>query len=329
MSSVESAAVEQPKPSRVWIWVLGFLALSLIGHGIGKQEETMSNFGFGVGFWLIPIALGTLVFVAIFKASREYRWRVFAVLYGCALVGHYIGGHFQRNDEAKAMAGMRESLVSMLEQVNAGDPNAVPRPIDLQPATSSATGDLGVTEILTKQMLNDAAATHNEYLKALENAGWMGILDSARLAKDPSMEDSLAIVERTEAIVKEYRAKGFAIIDSMPQRVAQAPFRSETARRQVAKGMEAGLTRARLNNTINWDYEEQIMEEYRGIIELLARRRGKYAFQPDGTVVFESVEDVETYNAHMSRADEIIRRQAEAMQKQQADALKKLDAASR
>lgn len=324
MSVTESAAIEQPKESRGWMWALGLAAILLMGHGVSQQVEGTQNFAYSVGFWLIPIALGTWIFCAVFKASREFRYHVFAILYGSALIGGYFGSLIQTEEANRAMDSMKASMTNYSNQL-ATDPDEMPKRIELQPVTATASGDMGVIEVVTKQLLNDAAMLQNSYLKALEDSGWTMVLDVDRLKKDLGMKESLRIVEATKAVVQEYRGKSEAILDSLPERARAAPFRSESSRRQFLQGAEKGQVTGRANNAKTWDFEQAIIQEYSGIIELLARRQGHYEFDKDNNVLFELDSDIETYNNHMAKADELIKQQAEHVKNVQANAIRKFD----
>lgn len=324
MSVAENAAIEQPKESRGWMWALGFVAILLLGYSVSHQVEGAHNFAYSVGFWLIPIALVTWAFSAVFKASREFRYHVFGVLYGSALIGSYFGSLMQKEEANRALDSMKASMTNYANQVATG-PDEMPKKIELQPVTATVSGDLGVMEMVTKQLLNDAATLQNSYLKALEESGWMKLLDPNRLRQDSGMKESLRIVNTTKAAVQEYRGKSAAILDSLPERAKTAPFRSESSRRQFLQGAERGQISARANNAKTWDFEQAIIEEYSAVIELLARRHGHYTFDKDSNVLFESDVDVETYNNHMAKADELIKQQGEHVKDTQANAIKKFD----
>jgi hypothetical protein len=324
MSVIENPAIEQPKESRAWMWALGVAAVLLLGHGVARQVEGLQNFAYSVGFWLLPIALGTWIFCAVFKASREFRYRVFAILYGSALVGGYLGSLIQKDEANRAMDSMKASMTNYANQV-ATDPHEMPKQIELQPVTATASGNMGVMEVVAKQLLNDAATLQNSYLKALEASGWTSILDVERLKKDAGMKESLRIVEATKTVVQEYRGKSEAILDSLPERAKAAPFRSESSRRQFLQGAEKGQVAGRANNAKTWDFEQAIIQEYSGIIELLARRQGHYEFDKDNNVLFESDADIETYNNHMAKADELVKQQGEHVKNVQANTIKMLD----
>jgi hypothetical protein len=256
--------------------------------------------------------------------SQSWVW-VLGVLAAC--VASYAAERILRQpnqeEAVKAIDSMTASIEHLAEQKNGADVG----PIELQAVTASAKGDMGVVELLTKQFINDAAVQYNEYLKALENAGWIGVLDAERLKKDPTMQESRKIVAASQAIVKEYRAKALVLLDSLPERAKQATFQSEEMRRGFLNGVASSAATTRKNNEQNWNYEEAIVAEYAAVIELLARLQGHYQFGEDGGIEFETDEAVEIYNGHMTKANELIAAQAEAMKQQQASALKKMDQA--
>jgi len=326
MSVDGSDAVEQPKSGYAWKWVLGVVALGLVAHGVLPQADGVNNFAYSIGFWLIPLVLFTLVFCAIFKASREYRYQVFVIAYGSALVGSLIGSAILRVEANKAMGGMRESFVSFTDQVNT-DPNAPVKPIEMQPVTATASGDMGIMEVVTKQLLNDAALMQNAYLKALDEAGWPKILDVERLKQDPTLKESRAIVAAAKEVMQEYRAKSLAIFDSLPERVTNAPFKSESNRRQFLKGAETGRINGRINTVKNWEFEEGIINGYAGVIEVFAQAKGKFQFDAENNVLFESDADAEAFNRHMSQVQTIIEQQSQHMTSIRDAALKKFDSA--
>ena len=259
------------------------------------------------------------------KRSRTWVW-VLGVL--AAFLASYAAQRIARQPEkaeaVKAIDGMTASIEHLAEQKKFG---ADVGPIELQAVAATATGDMGVVELLSKQFINDAAAQYNEYLKALENAGWIGVLDAERLKKDPTMKESRAIVEASKAVVKEYREKSLTLLASLPERAKQATFQSEEVRRGFLDGVASSSVVTLKNNEQNWNHEEAIVAEYAAVIELFARLQGHYQFEEDGSVVFETDEAVETYNGHMTKANELIAAQAEAMKQQQSFALKKMDQA--
>lgn len=325
MTAVENAALEQPKPSRVWMWVLGVIALGLLGNAVTFQAQGVNSFAYSTGFWVVPVALGAALFCAIFKSSREFWYHVFAVMYGSAVVGAWIGTTIQQQEAAKAMSGMRESLTTFANQMS-GDLNAPAQRVDLQPVTTSASGDMGVMEIVTKQLMNDAAAAQNAYLQALEQARWSMLLDVERLRKDTTMTESREIIEATTKVVKEHRAKSLAIFDTLPERVKNAPFKSEAARRQFMAGAEQGMINGRRNGTKTWDYEEAIIREYAAVIDVLTQA-GRYEFDKDNNVLFDNDASIEAYNQHMTTAQRLTEEQAAHIKSAQAAAFKKFDAA--
>jgi hypothetical protein len=326
MLTRESAAIEQPKANRSWIWVLGVVALALVGHGVTQQAESVSNFAFSIGYWLVPIALGSALFCAIFKGSREYRYRVFVILYGSALVGAWFGAAIQKEEATKAIGGLRESFTSFADQVNS-DQNASAKPIEIRPVTATASGDMGVMEVVTKQLLNDAATIRNDYLKALDEAGWGLIMDVDRLKKDRTAEGSRTIIATATKVVQEYRAKSVALFETLPERARNAPFKSETSRRQFLAGAEKGMLQGRMNNMKNWDFEEAIMREYAGVIEVLARVKGGIQLDAKNNVLFESDADVAEYNQRMATIGQLGEQQSAHLKSIQKAALKDFDQA--
>lgn len=327
MSAVEDA-IHQPKVSRAWMWALGVLSFCLLGYSfVGGQRNSLGTFAFALGYWLIPSGVLAAVFCAIAKSSRDYWWAVFGILYLSAIAGQGLGSQARQQEEAgKALDGMKESFVAFSEQMNTG-PDAPPSKIELQPETTKASGDMGVMELFTKQLLNAGATIHNEYLKALEAAGWMKILDVDRLKSDPTMKESHAIIEAATAVVQEHKAKSLTMFEVLPERVKQAPFQSEASRRDFLKGLEVGLTNGRRNSLKTWDYEEKIVREYSAVIDVLTRSQGRYEIDANNSLIFQSDADAQDFNEHMAAIDSLVKEQAAHVQQVQAKAMEKLDEA--
>jgi len=323
MSAIESASVEKPK-SRVWMWVLGLICLGLFGYAAFKPDVE-GDIAYGVGFYLIPAGVAALIFCAVASGARESRWRVFGIIYGSLIAGHVLGVQTQEHRARQMADNFRQAVANFAEQT-ALEPGEIPKPITVQPATSNLEGDHGVIEVIGKTMLNDLALVQNEYLKAMEGVGWMTLLDADRLRQDTGMKESRAIITAAEAVVREHRAKSFAVIESLPDRAQRAPFRSDAVRREFLRGAEDGTARGRRNATASWDYEEKILLEYRAVIDLLATRQGLYEFG-NGQVLFEEQSDADIYNAHMAKADELIHEQSDLAKRVSTEALEKLDAA--
>jgi hypothetical protein len=307
------------------MWVLGLICLGLFGYAAFKPDFA-GNIAYGMGFYLIPAGIFALVFCVVSSGAREMRWQVFGFIYGSLIAGHGIGVLTHEQQGRQLADNLKQSLTTFAEQTTL-EPNEIPKPIALSPATSNLEGDMGIAEVVTKTLLNDMALLHNQYLEALEGVGWMTLLDPERLSKDEGMKDSRAILTKAEAVVGKYRTATFAIIDSLPERAKQAPFRSDLTRRQFTKGAEAGREKARQNHTTTWDQELQIMHEYGAVIDLLTKRQGHYEFDEKHQVLFEEQSDADNYNAHMDKADELIQAQSEVTKRAQAEALKKLDSA--
>src|SRR5262245_47738796 len=170
MSAVENSPVEKPK-RLVWTWVLlGLICLGLFGYAAFKPNIE-GDIPYGIGFYFIPAGVCALVFCAAASGARQLQWRVFAIIYGSLIAGHVLGVQRQQQRARQMADNMRQAYTNFVEQV-AVDPNEVPRPITLQPATSNVDGDAGVMEVIGKSLMNDMALLQNEYLAALEGVGW-------------------------------------------------------------------------------------------------------------------------------------------------------------
>jgi hypothetical protein len=322
MSAGESASVERPK-STVWMWVLGLVCLSLFGYR-AFAPTLEGDLAYGIGYYFIPAGIGALIFCRVFSDARNVQWRVFGIIYASLIAGHTIGLQNQEQQARRLADNLRQTYTDVAKQF-AIEPDEIQRPITLQPPSSSLDGDFGVSEVMVKTFLNDMALAQNEYLKALEDAGWMTLLDGDRLSRDAGLKDSQAIVAASEAVVREHRAKSFAIIDSIPARIQQATFSSDDVRRGAVKGAEAGQVNARRNSTAMWEYEVQIMQEVAAVIDLLAKRQGHYKFDED-QVRFEEQSDADIFNAHMTKVGELGQAQSEIRKRATTEALNNLDA---
>ena len=325
MSAKESASAEKPK-SRVWMLVLGLVCLGLFGYAAFKPTVE-GDIAYGVGFYLIPAGVVALAFCAVASGARALQWRVFAFIYGSLIAGHVLGVQTQEQRARQMADNLKQAYANFAEQT-AFEPGEMPKPLTVQPATSNLEGDHGVTEVLGKTMLNDLAAVQNEYLKALEGVGWMTLLDANRLRQDTGMRESRAIITAAEAVVREYRAKTFAVVESLPERVQRAPFSSDAVRREFLRGAAEGAATGRRSATASWDYEQQILLECQAVIDFLAKRQGLYEFK-DGQVLFEEQSDADVYNAHTAKVNELIQEQSQLAKRASAEALEKLDASRR
>lgn len=287
MTAEEVGPVTKPV-SRIWMWVLGFLCVGFLGHAAFKPTFE-GNFAYGVGFYLLPALLVSGGFWALSPSARRVRWRVFGIIYGSFLVGHFVGMQAQQQQAIEFAGNIKQVMTDFASQTSSDSTG----PIAIRPATSNLSGYMGVAEVTMKSLMNEAATVHNEYMKALEQAGWMTLLDPARVKRDKGLVESRAIVANATAVVERYRPKAIGVYDTMQQKAALAAFRSDSFRREFLDGVNKGVATGKKNTVASWDYEARILKEYGAVVELLARREGHFEIAADNQVVFEADADAD------------------------------------
>lgn len=216
-----------------------------------------------------------------------------------------------KEEQRRLVAELRDTMSAAEAALDSKGP--VPGPAAV-PAGSSDAAKAGA---VFKNMVNRSLTHRKQYERELETAGWMRILDGARLAKDANLDESRAIVERAKAIVAKYRAGTEDMIAAMKREIETIDVSART-RKSMLEGFERTVPRSRQQAEEMWTLEEQIFGEIEKVVALLGAKRKAWRIE-GGEISFTRQADLDAFNAHMARVQAIGARQ-EQMQRASIDA---------
>jgi plasmid stabilization system protein ParE len=215
-----------------------------------------------------------------------------------------------KQEEQRTVAEMRDTLSAAAATLESKGPapSRAPAPSAL-PAGSSDVAKAGA---VFRNMVNRTLAQRQAYERELEAAGWLRILDGTRIAKDSSLDESRAILQRAKAIVAKYRASTDELIAASRREIETIDVSART-RTSMLEGFERALPGSKQQAEQMWSLEEQIVGEVDQVIALLGAKKKAWRVE-GGEIAFTRQAELDAFNAHMSRVQSIAARQ-EQMQR--------------
>jgi hypothetical protein len=189
-----------------------------------------------------------------------------------------------RQQESRQLGSVLREMISVAEGASS---QALPAPA----ATTTEVGRLGgfVRRIMARRL-----EVIREYEVELEAIGWMRVLDSERLRKDPSLTETRAMVQSAKASAAKVRAQLDADVAQVRRDMATLHV-SE----QMLAGMRTGFERGVSRQQQFWTLEEAILAHMDEAVKLLESKRGRWELKADH-IEFRSKIDLEVFDAHMS-----------------------------
>ncbi len=184
---------------------------------------------------------------------------------------------------------------------------------DLQfESTEKPADEMGHLRELLRVYFNEANALQNQYLDALDAAGWNSLLDPARAAADQDFKESRLILGRTRDTVEEYREKAAALLEAMPRKIDTIPV-SPAMRRGMEKGFRNGMGQSAEVQAQIWTLELEIVGHFGELVGLLEERREHWT-AAEGQFTFDNDEDLDRFNAILEKVNAATTRQEEIRQ---------------
>lgn len=198
-----------------------------------------------------------------------------------------------------------------IEKQTLDDPAARIDTFDVGPPAADEAGRM---HQVVRRFMNSILRVRNAYLAELDTMGWVGILDADRLKADTDLADSRRLVEMARAAGVRAERDALAAFNGFAALVEAADLRPRT-KREIIAGFERSRPGALAEMRASYALEAQTVDEFDAMVELLARTDWDVE---DSQILFNADADVEAYNAHFTRIDELTK-QLEARQKANVD----------
>lgn len=271
----------------------------------GGDHPAMIGYVLGsvLGLWIMCYVIGWLIFRLAGRGMAAGRVAVciVALLSVMGAIGN--AGKYQqgREDQAASAHALRSDVEKISQAVESGAPIAYLDP------KATVGGEAGEIQGFVKAYLNQAISENNEYLAELEAIGWVGVLDPARVSKDPGLRDSKVIIANAKATVEKFRERWHQM--QIRTRSAVSGMDTSTAmKRGFVVGFADQSNRAAAEAAQVWEMETQIVATAEDMIELLNVKRSTWTIET-GQFAFSDEQVLSEFIAHGEKMDDLIRRQ--------------------
>lgn len=159
----------------------------------------------------------------------------------------------------------------------------------------------------TQTFFNDVSSQQKNYMDELDKAGISRLLDAKRISADPNFDESYTMLHRLGQVAKKHREKSEALIENFPDRVNGLNLDKAT-KEQIKKAFNTSLTTVRPQFKETWDLEEEILMQFRKIINHLQASRSRWQEQ-GGQFLFAEDADLARFNQYLEAVNKTVARQ--------------------
>lgn len=321
MASSDNAAVSE-KPTLGWLAACLGLCLVLIVYRLGSSKEFGGGLAFQIGYNL-PGAIvfaGALYFAFRKKVSVQIGWLGFGLVFVSMVGATMLVAGRQKIEMRKVAAEMSTTLDTVKANLQSTDGKGGAIAL-----TSGAQGDAGKMAVIVKTMLNRMLAQRRAYDQELEATGWSKVLDPVRVQADKGMDESRTIVRQARETMKKYETMTDQLFVQMRADVEKADL-DDDMKQSMLIGFNKSEARSKGNAMALWKLEGQALDQVEQAVKLLGAARGHWQVE-GGQFAFQRQGDLDQFNAHMTKLQEIGAQQEKiqntAMQKAQ-DTMQKI-----
>jgi hypothetical protein len=159
-----------------------------------------------------------------------------------------------------------------------------------------AQGEAGVMEGVIKSTLARVLADRQAYRQELEAIGFKAVLSPPRLAQDPGLQRTRAILEKAHGIISKYRKINAGRIDEMRAAVVNSNMTPD-GKASFLKGMASSEQQSRAELERVWTLEDDIVSKMQGAVGVLARAQGRWVVRGNKLLFVRPNEMVAYQNA--------------------------------
>ena len=179
---------------------------------------------------------------------------------------------------------------------------------------SGATGTAGLVERLTLDMFRATSDDLRNYQREIEATGIIEVLGPASVRPLADVSEGRRRLEAARVIVARYRQRQEDRVATFERRIQEADI-SERDRQEMLAGFREGVARQRDRSDRSWAIEAQIVDEFNGALDVLARG----GWQRSGREYrFSRAADLSAFNARMATIERIAAEQQRIAAEQMA-----------
>jgi serine/threonine protein kinase len=325
------------------------LIVIFIGSSIQAQATSRSSVG-GFQIWIytgitqiIIVGASALVFAALvggfcalFKVpfmkafSRAYSATVLIVSLGMLIISFAVLELNSKSRMSPFDVSKAKVTVSELEddirqfQARGDNPNRMSSEQLFQSSNSSAaTTDLEKVRDILRSCMQDIVTLQGKYERELADVGIESLMDSHRVAADPGLIESSAILLKLRQTAERYREMNKAMLEDIPNKIRAYSY-EHTTKGSLVEGFEKGLHAGLSKYDQIWNLELEVLDHCAAALKLVESNRSRWT-PKDGTFVFELDADLNLFNSIMEEITRCVEEQDEIRQSSMNSAMEKVD----
>jgi len=306
---------------RIALLVIIFIGAVVYGYLDPTNTITTSKTPYLIGYCLgIGLVIWCISRIIFGKEKAKNVWIIIAALITGSFVGYYQhrGTATQTMAETQVWGEIQKSVSTFADGLYDAQINL--QRIEAMDTTPKVKGEFGELERSAKNLLNKKASLHNDYLLEFKTIGWERVLDADRIMQDKNLTESKVLVQKAYGIVRNYKAKAYALLDDAKAEIGSLNV-SKEERDDFLLDFNVDLANQRSRSDAIWDLENKAISEVENIIVLLSARQGTWAIQ-NGQVLFSDQADLDAFNSYIAAIKENSVKQ-QSILRQSLDTIKK------
>jgi len=305
-------------PDRTWIVTLGITCMLLFAYGFFFSKNTFTDSAFLMGHYLPSSILIWIVYfvVGLRKLNARKIGVSFLAIYVSMMASGLIG-YSQNVLQAKTAIGeIRNEWEGISESTTSidGVPGRIHTKVETKP---KSRGEYGEIERYAKEVMDQMVSQRNSYINEISGIGWNSILDASRIEKDISFAESKTLIKGARGLVKKYTEKTQFLLKDAKGNIHSLEV-SESVKQNMIVGFEKGMDIAAVDIKETWKLENQAINEFAGIFDLLAATTNDWIVQ-GGQILFLDEAQLVKFNSHILAIQEIVQKQVSIQSKNSSE----------
>lgn len=308
---------------RTWIVILAVTCMLVLAYGYFYSKNIYADPAFLVGYYL-PSSI--LIWIAYFivglrKLNARKIGVTFLAIYVSMMASGLIGYSQNRMQAKTAIDEIRNEWEGISESTTStgGMPGRINTKVETKP---KSRGEYGEIERYAKEVMDQMVSQRNSYVNEVSGIGWNSILDARRIEKDVSLVESKTLIRKARALVKKYSEKTQVLLNDAKDNIHSLNV-SESVKKSMIIGFEEGMDIAAADIEETWELENQAVNEFAGIIDLLAATTDDWIVQ-GGQILFLSEANLSKFNNHIVVIQEIVQKQVSIQSKSSSEVDRRL-----
>ena len=309
-------------PTAAWLITCTILCLAIVAYSVVMDRDATGSIAYQIGYNLPLAAIfgGLLYLVFKRRVAGKIGWLGAGVIFFALMAGSFIAAARQQSEMRQMAMDLKKTFGAVESNIESGKTLPVP-------AVSGGSSEAAKVGAVVNKMVARSMGQRQEYDRDLEAIGWSSILDAKRLVKDKSFDESRSLLSKARTVMDKYAGQTYALYAGMRSDIENSDL-GPNAKAAMLEGFNRSETSSKNNAAKVWDLERQALDEIEKAIAGLHGARG-YWLMEQNQLAFKRQQDLEQFNAHMSRVQELVAEQQAIQTKAVKKAQSRMDAMGR